>query len=84
MTPADHAELRILARALLRERTRELAMCAGKFAYASRGDALKAIRGQMKRVVEPYRCLCGSWHIGTPDRDVARAKRRLRERAVAE
>lgn len=46
--------------------------CAGKVPYASKGDALKRIKCQRGRIrksvagpLSAYRCVCGSWHIGS-------------------
>lgn len=80
MTPADHAELRILAHALMRRRTRAISECIGKQSFDNRVDAARAIRPRVKGMVEVYRCgSCGSLHVGSreEDRKVKRAKRRI-------
>jgi hypothetical protein len=84
MRPADYAELKALCQTLLAERERRAAQCTGKFAFDSRVDARKAIRGDNRNVMEPYRCACGKWHVGGQQhqRLVSKAKRRIRERLL--
>lgn len=66
-------------------RNNPLPHCAGKQAYASSGEASRAMRGLKRRRnaaprenLKPYRCTqCSAWHLGTAPKDtLRRAKRR--------